>query len=180
LFAAAVIPGVAQAQSDDIVQLFKDVCLASAARPAEVASSSRAKGFVAPPAAFAKDLQEEFPGGVMFWKLSEGSVVMTVTSEKPFPLDEEVQAPICGVLSLPPFDKTVERDLEASLAMGKPTREKEFAYYLFEERGGKRTAIDPKRMLSLSKAISDGRLQMIMTGGDNEMSMLLLMVPRPK
>ena len=97
------------------------------------------------------------------------------------PGNSEVAADVCAVM-VTPFEDGAEGALRTFLAVGDGKDSGGVKIFAFKDQDGVRTPVDADQMVTFVKLMEAGRLRIAMPMGSQQedMSMLMLMVPRAK
>jgi hypothetical protein len=184
LGASLLAPASAGAADFRLLDPFQRLCMATDANGDAVIAKARSEGFVSPPPLFNRSLAgavKAFPSLVALWKVYDGGALVILTGRTALPGNSEVGADVCAVM-VTPFEDGAEPALRAFLAVGDGKDSGGVKIFAFKDQDGVRTPVDMDQMITFVKLMEAGRLRLAMPMGSQpeDMSMLMLMVPRAK
>lgn len=180
LTACAVLlsAGSAHAAEPGLMEAFQKLCHANKADPRAAEAAARAAGFVAPPAAALPPLPAEFRNTRPLWRATEGSVLVLLTGDVPFPPGgRNKRADLCAMASIPAMED-VTTQLRTWAGVAPARREARQEMYLYQEKDGRRTALPAKDDATVLAAIATGDVYMAAARSERKQSMVLLAHPR--
>ena len=156
---------------------FLNLCDATGVKGEQALAKARSLGYVRPPAKFIPaDAAPGMREPQVLWKVFDGGFIALMTGTMSFDLLPGASAEVCAVASNPP--RPADLAAVGGWTGSAPIAQAGRTSYLFRETASARRSL-PITLPELQAARDAGEVRALTTGTDNDMSLIMLLRPKP-